>query len=47
MIFPLDAGKVVKLMTMCGMIGVSNAGGLGGGGIAVPVLIFLFNYTPK
>lgn len=47
MILPLDLGKCLLLVLMTSLIGVSNAAGLGGGGMAVPLLIFLFSYETK
>ncbi len=48
MILPLDFTKTLYLMLTGFIVGLANAGGLGGGGaVSVPLLIILFGYETK
>ena len=47
MIIPLTFVKIILILILGLMIGISNIGGLGGGLIAIPYLSFIFKYPTK
>ena len=46
-IFPLMGSEISGSIILCVLIGLANAGGLGGGPILLPILIGLFHYSQK